>query len=117
MDIWFNKATVKLNAVTRLEQLLKFLNDEPQDPFNIYGVALEYQKTDSRKALEFFEVLLKDHEDYLPTYYHAGKLLLELDEIERAKQVFRRGIDIAASRNDEKAFRELRNAYAEIEFD
>jgi len=103
--------------VTRLEQLLHFLHEEPQDPFNIYVVALEYQKTDNLKALEFFELLLKDHTEYLPTYYHAGKLLVELEKIERAKEVFRKGIDIAQFRNDEKAFRELRNAYAEIEFD
>jgi hypothetical protein len=40
-----------------------------------------------------------------------------MDEIERAKQVFRKGIEISELRGDENAFRELRNAYAEIEFD
>jgi tetratricopeptide (TPR) repeat protein len=103
--------------VTRLEQLLEFLNEDPKDPFNIYAVALEYQKTDTKKALEFFELLLRDHEDYIPTYYHAGKLFVEMEELEKAKQVFRKGIDISESRGDENAFRELRNAYAEIEFD
>lgn len=101
----------------RIELLKEFLAQDPDDPFNRYALALEYLKTDSRKALELFEQLMESYEGYIPTYYHAGKLLSDLEETERAKQVFQKGIKLAEAAGDAKAARELKNAYSEIEFD
>jgi hypothetical protein len=61
---------------TRLDTLLQFYKEEPDDPFNIYALAMEYQKTDVKKALDHFALLLQNHDSYLPTYYQAAKLLL-----------------------------------------
>jgi lipoprotein NlpI len=61
-------------AETRLEQLLRFYREDPNDPFSVYGLALEYQKTDVRESERFFDELLGKFPDYLPAYYHAAKL-------------------------------------------
>jgi tetratricopeptide (TPR) repeat protein len=103
--------------VSRLQQLLKFVEEEPHDPFNIYAVALEYVKLDSDKALVYFENLVAEHPDYVASYYTFGKLLQIKNQLEKAKQVFQKGIEKADANNDQKALRELKNALTEIEFD
>jgi tetratricopeptide (TPR) repeat protein len=102
---------------TRLDTLLQFYKDEPNDPFNIYALAIEYQKIDIAKSLEYFETLLREHETYVPTYYHAAKLFQDLGNIERAITVYEKGIAVAKSQNDSKAARELKSAYDELTFD
>jgi len=68
----------------RISMLEKFMLEEPADPFPVYALALEYQVTEKNKAQELFERLLRDHPDYLPTYYLAGIFFLEQNEINRA---------------------------------
>jgi tetratricopeptide (TPR) repeat protein len=115
--IRFSWQTIKSNALNRIDQLLEYLAHDPDDPFNLYALALEYQKTDQQKALDLFEKLLAVHETYVPTYYHAGKLLIDMEEIDKAKAVLQKGIKVAEHQGDHKAVRELRNAFGEIEFD
>lgn len=102
--------------MSRLHQLLQFLEEDHNDPFNIYALALEYQKLDSEKALTFFNALLESHADYVPTYYSLGKLYEELDEKEKAIETFENGIVKARNQNDFKTMRELQNALNEIQF-
>jgi Tfp pilus assembly protein PilF len=103
--------------MNRLEQLLQFYKEDPQDPFNIYALALEYLKTDQRQALHFFDILLVQHPAYLPVYYSLGKYYQEQDEREKAKQLFEKGISLAASKNEHKTLRELQNALNELLYD
>lgn len=101
---------------TRLDTLLQFYKDDPNDPFNIYALAIEYQKFDVTKAQVYFEKLLSDHHTYVPTYYHAAKLYQELGNAEKAIEVYEKGIAIAKSQNEMKAARELKSAYDEMMF-
>jgi hypothetical protein len=103
--------------VSRLEQLLKFVEEEPNDPFNLYAVAIEYSKLDLNKAEIFYRQLLEKHPDYLPTFYSFGKLLVEKNDKVNAKEVFAKGIALAEKLKDAKALRELKNALNELEFD
>ncbi|HEY8934554.1 MAG TPA: tetratricopeptide repeat protein [Cyclobacteriaceae bacterium] len=93
---------------TRLDQLHQFYNDDPTDPFNLYALALEYQKTNATKAKEFFYQLMKEHENYLPSYYHFGNLLIALEQNDEAVEILKKGIDLAKQQNELKAMRELR---------
>lgn len=102
---------------SRIELLLQFVKEEPDNPFNLYALALEYQNTDMRKALEYFEDLLKNHADYLPTYYHAAALFVELGLIEEANQTYIEGIALAESQNNQHSLRELKNAYQNFLFE
>lgn len=98
----------------RLKQLEQFYQEDPRDPFNLYALALEYFKSDSSKTRELFDVLLEEHPDYLPTYYHAGKLYEDLGDTATASQIFEKGIELATKKNDAKALRELRSAHDEM---
>lgn len=101
--------------MSRLEQLLRFAEEEPGDPFNIYAVAIEYLKLNDEKATDFFETLLREHPSYVPTYYTFGKLMQERKDFERARLLFQQGI--AMSGQDQKAKAELSNALSEVEFE
>jgi tetratricopeptide (TPR) repeat protein len=101
----------------RLNTLLKFYEEDPNDPFNLYGLALEYQKTDLNKSDELFEKLLREFQNYLPSYYHAAKLKIELKHTEAALSIYKKGIEIAKQQNEKKAEQELRSAYDELIFE
>lgn len=100
--------------ITRLQQMLK---ETPNDPFLLYALALEYRKLDLQQSLNFFTVLLQQHAEYLPTYYHAASLLLELNQFEEAKTVYQKGIALAQQQNEAHTLRELRNAYQNLLLD
>ena len=101
----------------RIEQLQQFYEDDPADPFNLYALALEYLKFDQEKSAVFFEKLLQEHKEYLPTYYHAAKFFQEHGQREKAADIFETGIELAKKKNDSKALRELRSAYDEMMFE
>ncbi len=100
----------------RLEQLLEFYKEDPNDAFSIYAIATEYLKSDLTLARKYFEILLKDHPDYLPTYYHVAHLYEELDENELAEKAYRKGIILATKQGNATTLRELKNALDELMF-
>ncbi len=99
----------------RVEYLLNLLKNDPKDAFTKYALALEYQKNDKETAGTLFEELLLEQPDYLPTYYQAAHLFIELDELEKAKEIFEEGIK--RSTKDLKNQAELRNAYQNFLFE
>ena len=101
----------------RLKTLLKFYEEDPHDPFNLYGLALEYQKTDRNKSDELFSKLLMEFPHYIPSYYHAAKLKVELKQPEAALLIYQKGIEVASQQNEKKARQELRSAYDELVFE
>jgi Tfp pilus assembly protein PilF len=101
----------------RLEKLLDYYKNDPSDPFIIYGIANEYLETESKSALHYFELLLTDHQDYLPTYYMAAHLYIDLDQNDNALSTFEKGINLAQLQNDTKALAELKNAYQNFLFE
>jgi tetratricopeptide (TPR) repeat protein len=102
---------------SRLEMLHQYYIDDPDDPFNIYALALEYQKVDLLKTEFYFNILLTKHPTYIPVYYHAGKLYEELGEKNRAVEIFEAGINYARAAKDLKAVRELTSALNELMYD
>lgn len=101
----------------RLQTLLKFYEEDPNDPFNLYGLALEYQKTDLNKSDELFTKLLADFSEYVPSYYHAAKLKVELKQPDAALLIYQKGIEVAKQQGEKKAEQELRSAYDELMFE
>lgn len=102
---------------SRLQQLQQFLKEEPNDPFLMYAIATEYQKTDSQKAKEQFEEVVAKHPDYLPTYYQLAQLYFDLQKAELAKQTYITGIALAKSQENDFTLRELKNAYQNFLFE
>jgi tetratricopeptide (TPR) repeat protein len=96
---------------SRITQLMAFLAEEPNEPFNLYALALEYLKWDELQALSYFEKLTQDFEQYVPTYYHLAKLYEARDEIEKAKITYQKGLIISELQKDTHAHHELQKAY------
>lgn len=96
---------------SRLEQLLAFYADDPQDPFLIYALATEYLALNPQKSKDYYEILLKEHENYVGTYYHAAKLYDELGQKDEAERVYKKGLKISRQEGNMHAFSELQQAY------
>lgn len=99
-------------AINRLEKLLEFAAQEPNDAFLKYALATEYlrlQNTD--KALEYYQNLTQNHPDYVGTYYHLGKLLETLNQKHEALQIYQRGMDTARKKKDQHALNELMGVF------
>ncbi|TXK47563.1 tetratricopeptide repeat protein [Pontibacter qinzhouensis] len=98
-------------SLSRLEQLLVFLQDDPNDAFTLYAIATEYRNFDKQKAMEYYEKLLAEHESYVGTYYHAAKLYEELGQPETAERIYKKGMMISRQEGNMHAFSELQQAY------
>lgn len=99
-------------SINRLEKLLEFLKNEPNDPFLKYALATEYVRlNDPEKALFFYLDLTVKHTDYVGTYYHLGKLYEVLKKENEALQTYERGIEVAKKIKDQHALNELMGVY------
>jgi Tfp pilus assembly protein PilF len=95
----------------RLDALLDFLRADPADAFTRFALAQEYLKRGQpEQALGFFEALVRDHPDYVGTYYHLGKLYETLGRPEAAADSYRSGIAAATRAGDSHARAELQGA-------
>lgn len=98
----------------RLEKLLEFLQNEPEDEFLLYALATEYLRlNETDKALQYYENLVNNHPDYVGTYYHLGKLYEALNRKPDAISTYERGMEVAKKKRDNHAFSELQAVYRE----
>jgi tetratricopeptide (TPR) repeat protein len=97
---------------SRLNQLLKFWEESPDDPFICYALALEYKVADPEQTLRLFNHLLEKHPDYLPTYYQVALFHEEKGRVKEALKLYQQGIELAVKQNDTGTLKELRAAYA-----
>jgi tetratricopeptide (TPR) repeat protein len=96
----------------RLEKLLNFLENEPNDPFLKYALATEYLNAGEHdKALTYYEDLVANHADYVGTYYHLGKLYEVLGRKDDAISTYQKGMDSARKARDMHALSELQTVY------
>jgi tetratricopeptide (TPR) repeat protein len=100
---------------TRLEKLLEFFKNEPNDEFLKYALATEYLRlSDTDKALFYYEDLVNNHPRYVGTYYHLGKLYEALNRRDDAIAVYENGMAIAKEARDGHALSELKAIYMEL---
>lgn len=96
----------------RLEKLLEFLKNEPEDEFLQYALATEYLRlNETDKALAYYENLVANHPKYVGTYYHLGKLYEALNQLPDALTTYESGIKIARELRDNHALSELQGVY------
>ena len=106
-----------MSKLSRVEMLKIFAEQEPDNPFNWYALALEYQDSDPDDAAIYFNKLLTEYMVYLPTYFHAAAFFSELGEIQKAKEIFENGIRLAEDQKDEKTLKGLKNSYQNFLFE
>ena len=101
--------------MSRINQLLQFLQDNPKDSFIQYALALEYIKIgEPDTGRQYFEQLISNDPDYVGTYYHLAKLYVQLNEKSLAESCYENGIAIAKKLNDTHSLAELQNAYTNL---
>lgn len=97
---------------TRLQKLLDFIQNEPNDPFLKYALATEYLSlNETETALRYYEDLINNHADYVGTYYHLAKLYETLGRKDDAIKTYRQGMQKARDARDNHAFSELQGAF------
>jgi len=100
----------------RLKKLLEIETQKPQDAFLKFAIAQEHVN-DGRdgEARNYFYWLLANSPDYVPTYYHLGKLLERLNDAKSAANIYMKGVEKAQAVNDLKTAGELREALSLLE--
>jgi tetratricopeptide (TPR) repeat protein len=99
----------------RLEKLLEFIKNEPNDEFLKYALATEYLRlNDADKALHYYVDLVTNHPQYSGTYYHLGKLYEALNRKDDAIKTYEKGMEITKAKRDNHAFNELQGVYREL---
>ncbi|MBC7569128.1 MAG: tetratricopeptide repeat protein [Spirosoma sp.] len=101
----------------RIQQLIRFVQEEPHDPFNVYALAMEYMTNQPERARAYFDQLLTEHPAYLATYYHAAALYAEQGNTDRATELYEQGMALAKAQNNQKTLLELQRAKQAMEDD
>lgn len=100
----------------RIESLLNFLNEDPEDSFVRFALAKEYEKMGTlKKALDTYLSLKEMDANYVGLYYHLGGLYENLNEKNKALQTYEEGITVAKKIADFHALSELHNAKTNLE--
>jgi tetratricopeptide (TPR) repeat protein len=94
----------------RIQLLLGFVEEEPDEPFNVYALAMEYLADAPAQALPLLEKLLTAFPHYLPTYYQAAQLYADLGNRPKAVATYDLGIQLAQLQKSRKTLEELQRA-------
>ncbi|MEN6607952.1 MAG: tetratricopeptide repeat protein [Bryobacteraceae bacterium] len=99
----------------RMEALRAMVAANPADRFAHYALAMEYvQAGKLEEAVSEFRTLVTLDPNYSFAYFHCGQTLERLDRIDKAREVYRSGIEAAARTNDTHAQRELQEALDQL---
>lgn len=106
-----------MRNLERIKLLKDYCAKEPQNPFNFYALALEYRESEKAEAAKLFDYVVVNFPNYLPVYFPAAQFFFEKEDLLKAKNLFEVGIELAHTLKDEKAKKELSNAYQNFLFE
>ena len=100
----------------RLKSLFELYKKDPNDSFVTYGIALEYISTGNYDEAEKYltKVITKDP-DYVPAYMQLAQVKENLNKIEDAKDIYKRGIEVAKKNNELRTASEMEEFLSELE--
>jgi tetratricopeptide (TPR) repeat protein len=100
---------------SRMEMLASFLEQNPNDAFARYGLAMEYSKAgQTEKALAEFNQLLRLHPDYTNGYFMAAQTLERIGRRPEAKTMLENGVEAAKRTGNKDALSEMSGMLDEI---
>ena len=92
---------MKTMATNRLEMLLKMVEQDPNNSFARYGLAMEYANSGApEQAVSQFETLIEHDSNYSAAYFHAGQALEKLGRMEQARSMYEKGIEVTTRKGD-----------------
>lgn len=103
---------------TKIKKLARYIKNNPEDSFSKFALALEFLKEDQhKKARILFEDIQRNDPEYDGVYYHLGKLYEGSGRLEEAREVYKKGVNVAAENGHERNAKELKEALAELEIE
>ncbi len=95
----------------RLQKLHALLERDPNDPFVLYGIALEHKKAgDAKSAIQFLDRTIAADSGYCYAYYQKGQVQESLGEADAARETYEHGIAAAQLKGDAHAASEIESA-------
>jgi tetratricopeptide (TPR) repeat protein len=95
----------------RVEALKAMLSEDPGNAFARYGLAMEYMNAGQlEEAIGEFRALLQVNPGYPAAYYHGGRALEKLGELEQAREMYQKGIELTTRTGDSHTRAELQAA-------
>jgi Tfp pilus assembly protein PilF len=87
------------------------LQQDPNNSFARYGLAMEYSKTGELKnAVAEFKSLISHDSTYVAAYYHCGQALEKLGEVDDARATYEEGIKASTLKGDSHTRSEIEAA-------
>jgi tetratricopeptide (TPR) repeat protein len=100
---------------SRLETLEEFVRERPADAFAHYGLAMEYANNGRPEdALAVFRKLLGFNANYTAGYHQAALLLTRLGRTDEAREMFKRGIEVAGRNGEAHSKMEMEEALHDL---
>ena len=98
-------------ATNRLDMLKQMLSENPDNTFARYGLAMELVKAaDFAEAITEFDDLLAHDETYAAAYFHGGQAYEKLGQVDEARQMYEKGIEVTTRKGDGHTRAELEAA-------
>lgn len=95
--------------------LNEILQQNPEDAFARYGLAMEYSKQgEVERALQEFQRLLQVHPDYTAGYFMAAQTLAAAARADEARIMLKQGIASATRTGNSHAQSEMEGMLADL---
>jgi tetratricopeptide (TPR) repeat protein len=100
---------------SRLEALKRFLEQDPNDSFTRYAVALEYVALNQfEDAISILEKLQQKDPKYLATYQQLGHLYAKNGLKEQARRIYKLGVEVADKAGERHTASKLQEALEQL---
>ncbi len=97
--------------MNRIEALKAMVAQNPADAFARYGLAMELiNGGEIAGGVAEFRALLEHNPNYAAAYFHGGQALEKLGDVEQARELYEKGIEVTARTGDQHARSELQAA-------
>ena len=101
--------------MSRREKIEAMLQEEPDDEFLRYSLALEFEKESNHdRSLELLAELTESATPYVPAFFMSGQQLAKLGRVSEARRFLRDGIEQARHQGDQHAAGEMSEFLASL---
>lgn len=102
---------------SRIDEIKEIVALAPNDPFPLYGLAMEYRNSgDFAQAAATFKDLQERFPEYVPQYLMHGQLLAQdIKDRSAAKRVLQAGIERAQAARNHHALGEIQSLFDRLE--
>ncbi len=102
--------------IDKISMLSQILEQNPDDAFARYGLAMEYaNQNETAAAITQFDLLLARHADYTAGYFMAAQTLQRAGRSNEAKERLQLGIASAQRAGNSHALAEMQAALGDLE--